>query len=172
MELKCWGMVTFALCLAALLSQVLGLNSRPLIKRQTSADDPFQSTLMKDLEGIKWSEYITGPQGQLLLPAGKIPVGFDSQRTYFLGFGYNKVFQECSTLSGERGRCRFLHHCTTTETLQSLDNFLKQACPIGDYWMGVCCAEEKTVTTEKPKVSEIETSISDDEDFFEGSGLY
>ena len=39
-------------------------------------------------------------------------------------------------------------------------------------WMGVCCAEEKTVTTEKPKVSEIETSISDDEDFFEGSGLY
>ncbi len=38
--------------------------------------------------------------------------------------------------------------------------------------MGVCCAEEKTVTTEKPKVSEIETSISDDEDFFEGSGLY
>ena len=36
MELKCWGMVTFALCLAALLSQVLGLNSRPLIKRQSN----------------------------------------------------------------------------------------------------------------------------------------
>jgi len=102
-----------------------------------------------ELKGIKWSQNIRG--SQLVLPPSKAAPGFDMARSYYLGFGNpNFAYQTCFTPTGQTGVCRFLQHCARPEILESLDNFLLYACPIGADYMGVCCAEEGSAAPQQP----------------------